>query len=669
MISKVLWKDKSKDKLTFSLAIQICHHHFTSLMSNRPITAVLDIDVGRSMKDHYELGRGVRGPKADVLLEALDAICRVLPAGSKVSMNLSGRPHAKVRDFLALLTHLHNECGRLGVFPQLKGGPDYRDPLIRLCEFNGAKGIGRFLRSDRFLSDKMCEFVYHLAKSDNAWLLALIASLPPMVKSRWLSRGGRAVRWMFGPNSSYARMEDEQAEETVKTAFRAAFRQHLVRLIDSAPADQPRRVCDAKHILTILNGFRRRIPSLARGNAQSCRNEYMLDGLGKYIYDSIPMRQSLPHFDEIFSRNNDRKNTKILIKISDGQSENGDPVGTIRRLTANHRDSGKVWVVTCLITDSKHCCGKKLFGSEDPRVSPLRAARELFQISSKIRVDLPVFDVLREQGWTIPDSGECRLFLCTDNQTHICEFLEHIPSILRTDDVQAHVIRRVEIERFFGERIDRFGVDNQDRTRICLLWSISTVLHTVLAGIRRNPLSFDEVWQSVAVEAQNTNHHPHNHQRRRILSMIQALALRFPVTAKPVNESTARLAIQENRPSVVTMCLSRNQFKRFQSFFLDPATRTTIMTRADLGPPPNPHVKQQRIVHVLTLIGASPDCLTFFYPEQPDRWGDDGYVKIENHADFNMRFVTVCGDPKRFTNDDRQFIESQRIQVVNSPKA
>jgi hypothetical protein len=292
----------------------------------------------------------------------------------------------------------------------------------------------------------------------------------------------------------------------------------------------------------------------------------LLDAIKKYIYGSTPMCEALSWSFNAFGEANDANTTQILVIVSDGQGTDGDPVRKMEELTEHRARHNHVWVVCCFIADPDIPCRKELFDREDPSFAGDSGALALFRMSSTIRVDLPPFAHLRGEGWTLPSSGVCRLFLQVNNQTAIEGFLQHVRELFETDDALGHVIHRVELDRLLGERIHTFPAQDQGDTPRCWQYAVSTAIHIALAGVRRFPPSFDRIMSQVAQEMLKVDPKALSHGQKygKVLGEMKQV---FPITYQPVREQGARWAIHAKNPCVVKMELRESQWRRFSSFF------------------------------------------------------------------------------------------------------
>ena len=106
---------------------------------------------------------------------------------------------------------------------------------------------------------------------------------------------------------------------------------------------------------------------------------------------------------------------KVLFILSDGKADDGDP-----ELLCSQLKDCSVTIFCCFLSEKTIMNSRKLY--DKPDKSWDEAHIKMFNMSSIIPNTSTALSILVDNGWELPESGECRLFAQVNHPEAIQEF-------------------------------------------------------------------------------------------------------------------------------------------------------------------------------------------------------------------------------------------------------
>lgn len=138
-----------------------------------------------------------------------------------------------------------------------------------------------------------------------------------------------------------------------------------------------------------------------------------------YIYGYTPMCKALNNAQTIFNETNST-DSKVLFILSDGAATDGDPLQFAQTLHGMG-----VTIATCYLT-SDHIPNSKCLYDPNWRFDDDSGRQKLLEMSSTMRNTQSPVSLLTDAGWTLPSSGESRLFIQANSLDVVNEFCERV---------------------------------------------------------------------------------------------------------------------------------------------------------------------------------------------------------------------------------------------------
>ncbi len=128
----------------------------------------------------------------------------------------------------------------------------------------------------------------------------------------------------------------------------------------------------------------------------------------------------------------------------------------------------------------------------------------LFQITTKINYHNPIIKFFINNGWKIPESGESKLFVKTNNSKDLNDFIDLLNKGIQEDNEYTNannklldmignsILLKIVDENY----IKQFDVFNQ-KDKICWLYSFSTVIYFASSRIFGRKLKIDDIIKKI----------------------------------------------------------------------------------------------------------------------------------------------------------------------------
>ena len=494
---------------------------------------------------------------------------------------------------------------RLIAGPEKLRGLEPHNALIQLAKDHGAAHAEQWIREH--LNKEEARDLFRVLCFDEDLVPGMIRKIPPnSISSSVLSGIGNYLPYLGRSVEGFAVRRTE--------AYRYA--QELVinkdeiieRKLRSIEHSSPESVLCVSKLLDDLN-----LGDNSSGASSSLhsRIKELLDPIRPYIFGLTPMHRAIHSAFDVFHLS--RAKYKVFLILSDGVSTDGNPLDLVGAL----QDSNVIRV-SCYLTD-EHIPNQRCLMDKAPSDWPESDGRRtLFNMSSTVRnIDPPVSFLLDlDNGWTLPLSGESRLFVQANSLDVVDELCKVVVAQLTNPcDGLVDLIGKVPLGQYINQENASFKPEMQDG-KTCFANAIGTVFHLAMKRIvgRDDSLDperivgrddcldperivgrddcldseqivgrddcldserFTKIKKRLIDEYDKVKNKP---STREILAKF---CPEYRFHFKKVDEIHARQALNHRRPLVAIFLLRKNQWAKFHEFYKK--TPKEILQRADVG--------------------------------------------------------------------------------------
>lgn len=384
---------------------------------------------------------------------------------------------------------------------------------------------------------------------------------------------------------------------------------------------------------------------------------------GKYIYGNTPLYTALNFSFDNFKKQSNEYKEKILFIISDGNlndvSKNIDYIGEIRKKS----EENDVTIITIFLTSEPIPKEKILYDSLQNHFT--KGSKDLFLMSSSLTYDHPIIKFLIQNGWDIPSSGECKLFIETNNSQGLINFIDEINKALGAINLMnnmenkknpfslIHLLASTEINNYVNsEKIDKFQSKAQSGGT-CYANAVAAGICLASSRVLGRPeLSFfkirDILINKYGKKGANTS--------QVLTEILGDYRLHF----KKVNEEEARKAVMKTRPCIATFNLNATQWGNFSSFYA--ANPKGILTK-EIVEAKKEYSNSTPGGHAVVLTHISKNYLKFL-----NSWGtgfaDNGYFKVKNaNVLGNINFYDIFWDTPDLNKEEIETFNQYMITL------
>ena len=306
-------------------------------------------------------------------------------------------------DLIALLTLIAG--------PEKLRGLEPHDALIQLAIDHGAAHAERWIRE--YLNKEEARDLFKVLCFDEDLVLGMIQKIPPVSVSivsgvgNYIP-GGRSVEEFAIHRSEAYRY----AQELVRSKDKIINIKQKLKSIEHSFPESVSRVSQLLDDLNLREDSDLNLrddysgPSSSNSSSLHSRIKELIDPIRPYIFGRTPMCKAIRSASQLFQSS--RAKSKVFFILSDGNSTDGNPLHLVGAL----QDSNVIRV-SCYLTD-EHIPNQRCLMDKAPSYWPwCDGRRTLFDMSSTVRnIDPPVSFLLDlDNGWTLPPSGESRLFV------------------------------------------------------------------------------------------------------------------------------------------------------------------------------------------------------------------------------------------------------------------
>ena len=201
-----------------------------------------------------------------------------------------------------------------------------------------------------------------------------------------------------------------------------------------------------------------------------------IEQIKPFIYGNTPMCKALTDARDVFQES--VASPKVLFILSDGISTDGDPLPIAQEL--HHLG---VIIVTCFLTSYPIDNPRQLLYEADPHWSSEDGQSVLFKMSSTMPNTHAPISYLTDANWTLPTSGESRLFIEANSLDVVNEFCKIVVSqMAERCDALVHILETVDLATYINQTNTAFEPKEQ-KGGTCYANAVAAVCHLAMHRI------------------------------------------------------------------------------------------------------------------------------------------------------------------------------------------
>lgn len=248
--------------------------------------------------------------------------------------------------------------------------------------------------------------------------------------------------------------------------------------------------------------------------------------------------------------------SKVMVLISDGDATDGNP----RVAAETLRNSGGT-IFACLLIDSDIKDPRRLRGPEEADNRWSSTAKNMSELASTVSNDSGPVQALRRRGWTLPPSGQCKLFIQANNPLIIDEFTTSSRSLGTSADALADVVGEISLDDYIRKSNDGAEATFQGNRGICWAHATASVIH--LASHR---VVGRQVQDFFTIRAHLLSVFGDNDDGQSIGPVLSSVCPGYHLRYQICDELGGRAALHARRPVIVTFYLDSNTWVQFSRF-------------------------------------------------------------------------------------------------------
>ena len=438
--------------------------------------------------------------------------------------------------------------------PKSLRGKKPHDALVDLANEHGAAHAARWIRE--YINQDDAHDLYRVICFDESLIPELIQKIPPesrnhkrLASIRKRVPGGSVVEGLAVHNSeAYC-----YAKELVK-AKGVIIEKKIKEKLDTIKFPKPRSF---QYVAQLLEDLNIKDESVGSKSLHSQIKE-LIKPIRPYIFGGTPMCKALSQALSVFQQS--QANTRVLLLLSDGESADGNPYYASQRL-----ERSNVTRVSCFLTDA-HIENARCLLDQAPSDWPKNDGRlTLFNFSSPMRNIDPPISYLVDAGWTLPVSGESRLFVQANSLDVVDELCKIVVSRLADHcDSMVDILEKVPLAAYINHK------------GTCYANSVATVFHLAMhriVGREGGYPEFEEIRDNLIQE--------YGVVSAKTRDVIAKVCPEYRLHFQEVDEVHARQALNHRRPLVATFSLFDKQWDRFNEFYT--STPKGILKKSNIG--------------------------------------------------------------------------------------
>ena len=583
----------------------------------------------------------------------------------------------------------------------------YREELINLLSHD-EKGNKRYCNIKEYVygkegpSERFSEFVVKLMKKERKIIDEIYCSLPKKVTSEFRDN----VTWgfnkslnalgvglmgaslffcpaaaipsilaisggLYGKSTTIDHGVEEETIIAIKNGFRSCIKNISSNIMDIYKKKEKEiQLIQGSELLNLIQYLKDNIEYPKKDKNESFD---IIDIFEDYIYGDTPLYTSCQKAFGVFEKNN--KNKNYLIIISDGLLNDTKNYDEVINYTKKKSEENNV-IIIGIYLNQKSKSEKKFYDSIQNDFD--KGCRILFQITTTINYHNPIIKFFINHGWEIPESGESKLFVKTNNSKDLNDFIDLLNKGIQEDNEYTNeytnannklldMIGNSFLLKIVDENyIKQFDVFEQ-KDKICWLYSFSTVIYFASSRIFGRKLKIDDIKNKIWENEGGENKGKKNSELaekylykedEQIIDNENKFRLRYKKIDKN-NESKIRRIIIKGRPCLASFGLTKNQWKKFYDFFKE--NPKGILTKNDINSNENKEV--EKIGHAVVLIAIEKNCLVFLN-SYGEGFGDKGYFRVENSNVLHIRYYDIYWDESCLTKKEKDYYYNIHLEIV-----
>ncbi|CAM6005987.1 unnamed protein product [Sphagnum balticum] len=506
-----------------------------------------------------------------------------------------------------------------------------RQPLVKLLASAGAPYCDKYIE-DHTTPELAGKYFMAFAGPDRQRDLRLIVERLPDACKTFFSASRFAANhtgFLGSSVSGYAASEAISHADQLIAGYDTQSpgvpaKQDVRTLLRSIPNASPRPI---NNVIQLIKRLQSALDPDKKGTSTSVTQdmnwERLLDDIEPYLYGGTPMCQALRSVLPLFQTST--YSSKVMVLISDGEATDGNPLPPAQAL----RDSGGT-IFACLLTDSILKDPRRLRGGDEVDKGWSRAARNMFDMASTVSTDSGAVQALRRRGWSLPASGQCKLFIQANNPTIIDEFTMASRKLGTSADALADMFGEIKLDDYIQEsNEDAKATDQMDRpvgsaTAICWAHATASVIH--LASHR---VVGRDVPEFLKIRDHLLSVFGDDNKGQNIGLVLSKVCSSYSLRFQRCDELGARAGIHARRPVIATFSLDVNRWKEFSKFY--EYNPKGMLTKKDLNGPAGGAYGG----HAVVLVRCDETSLTFMNSWGPE-FGNNGFFTIDKPSTLEL---------------------------------
>ncbi len=434
--------------------------------------------------------------------------------------------------------------------------------LVKLARDNGAAHAEKWIR--KHLTDIEAKNLFRIICFDKSLIHQFVQKLPKAISMSRIAVSAVGIIPVFGNIAQAVAVHRSEAYEFAQKLIRdmTTIIKEKLRAIECPSPVLLQEVSDLLDDLNVKDDISDDSRSL-HGQMKE-----IIDPIIPYIFGRTPMCKAINNALRVFESSGEAK-SKVLFILSDGDSTDGNAVALVEDL-----DATNVIRVTCFLTD-EHIPNQKCLIDKAP--SHWKDGRGvLFGISSTVRNCDPPVSFLVDAGWTLPTSGESRLFVQANSLDVVDELCKIVVAELTNPcDALVDLLEKVPLSLYINDANANFKPENQVGNT-CYAHAVATVCHLAMHRIvgRDGGIPEFKKIKDTAID---------NEQKdgAYIFDVMKKVCPQYRLYYHLADEIRARQALNCRRPLVAVFSLTQDQWAKFKLFYKK--TPKGILEKGDIG--------------------------------------------------------------------------------------